>query len=110
MTTVTYVGTRTHPTLGVLLKVGVSNDPARRARELGITIHAVLPERCEAEIHGYLRSKRVWRAEPEPWKSLFWITPAFPAYTEWFYTDPVIGDWLRAYIRFARETEGLLVA
>lgn len=111
MTARTYIGTRLHPKAGVVLKVGVSTAPERRARELGIEIHALLPLRCEAEIHGLLQRKRVWRGAPDLTFGVGGrLEPVFPAHTEWFYIDPALGDWLRSYIRFARETEALLAA
>lgn len=104
--TYTYVATRDHPILGMLLKVGISSDPDRRAKELGAQIHVLLPERCEREIHAYLRRKRAWRDDPAAY--LFNVEPRFPAHTEWFLIDPFLGAWLRSYIAFARATEAML--
>lgn len=104
----TYIGTRTHPKAGVLLKVGISNDPMRRAKELGIEIHQLLPAWCERDIHNYLKNKRVWRLrEPDYTFAARYLEPLFPAPTEWFYIDPSLGDWLRAYITYARARETL---
>lgn len=106
--TVTYLATRDHPDAGTLLKVGVSNDPKRRCKQLGATLHKpFLPARCEAEIHAFLSAKRVWSEHFSPY--VFQPDPVFPAHTEWFYTyDLVLGDWIRAYVNFVQATAALL--
>lgn len=103
----TYLATREHPASGLLLKVGSSSDPERRCSELGATLHKpVLPERCEAELHAFLQHKRVWsKSLPSCYLQ---PDPVFPAHTEWFYIDPFLGEWLRAYAAFARATAALL--
>jgi hypothetical protein len=96
----TYIATRDHPKLGLLVKIGVSKNPASRCAGLRARrVRVTLPSYCEADLKALLHPHRVWHDHiGDDWRQR--TGPIYSARTEWFFaTDDVkrlIDDYIDA--------------
>jgi hypothetical protein len=92
----TYLCVRQHPELGLLVKVGVSNNPAKRCSNLGAKrVGPLLPHHAEGDLKRLLKA---WRA----WDNAGWFRtppPIFGGASEWHLATPEVGRIIRNYIR-----------
>lgn len=75
----TYVATKTHPSLGPLIKIGSSANPDVRVRELAARLLYVMPYGWEGIAQRLLRQRRVW-----PKGQTDWTAPVYAGTSEWF--------------------------
>lgn len=97
----TYMATREHPQLGLLVKVGSSMNPKHRCTSLGAKqISRTLPHHAEGDLKQLLAPYQAW----PPAHRRNWTHPVFTAPTEWFKATPAAGDIIRTYLDNLRAT------
>lgn len=91
----TYIATRVHPEVGVILKVGTSGNPPKRCSSLGAQLRTTLRHHCESDLKCLLEHKRVWKRQNG---GMVGPEPIYAASSEWFHVDKDVIALLRDYL------------